>query len=74
MEEEEKEGTEEEEMGEEASSFNPITCNLWDVVPSSCFPASYNLPYFKSKVDKLPLISSHPFSPLSFSFRCWGFA
>ena len=26
------------------SSFIPRTCNLWNVLPSSCFPESYNLP------------------------------
>ena len=39
------------------SSFIPKTCNLWNVLPSSCFPESYNLPSFKSKIDKLDLIS-----------------
>ena len=39
------------------SSFIPGTCNLWNVLPSSCFPESYNLPSFKSKINKLDLIS-----------------
>ena len=34
------------------SSFIPRTSNLWNVLPSSCFPESYNLPSFKSKVNK----------------------
>ena len=38
------------------SSFIPRTCNLWNVLPS-CFPESYNLPSFKSKIYKLDLIS-----------------
>ena len=38
------------------SSFIPRTCNLCDVLPS-CFPESYNLPSFKSKINKLDLIS-----------------
>ena len=38
------------------SSFIPRTCNLWNVLPSSCFPESYNLPSFKSNVNKLDLI------------------
>ena len=38
------------------SSFIPRTCNLWNVLPS-CFPESYNLPSFKSKINKLDLIS-----------------
>ena len=38
------------------SSFIPRTCNLWNVLPSSCFPESYNLPYFKPKINKLDLI------------------
>ena len=39
------------------SSFIPRTCNLWNVLPSSCFPESYNLPSFKSKINKPDLIS-----------------
>ena len=39
------------------SSIIPRTCNLWNVLPSSYFPESYNLPYFKSKISKLYLIS-----------------
>ena len=39
------------------SSFVPRTCNLWNVLPFSCFPESYNLPSFKSKINKLNLIS-----------------
>ena len=39
------------------SSFIPRTCNLWNVLPSSCLPESYNLPFFKSNVNKLDLIS-----------------
>ena len=38
------------------SSFIPRACNLWNVLPS-CFPESYNLPSFKSKINKLDLIS-----------------
>ena len=38
------------------SSFIPRTCNLWNVLPS-CFPESYNLQSFKSKIHKLDLIS-----------------
>ena len=33
------------------SSFIQRTCNLWNVLPSSCFPESYNLPSFKSKTN-----------------------
>ena len=39
------------------SSFIPRTGNLWNVLPSCCFPESYNLPSFKSKINKLDLIS-----------------
>ena len=39
------------------SSIIPRTCNLWNVLPSSYFPESYNLTYFKSKINKLYLIS-----------------
>ena len=39
------------------SSFIPRACNLWKVLPSSCFPEFYNLPSFKSKINKLDLIS-----------------
>ena len=54
------------------SSFIPRTCNLWNALPSSCFPESYNLPSFKSKINKLDLIalSSWPFT-CSF-FPCYG--
>ena len=45
------------------SSFIPRTCKLWNVLPSSCFPESYNLLSFKSKINKLDLI------PLLFAFR-----
>ena len=46
------------------SSFIPRTCHLWNVLPSSCFPESYNLPSFKSKTNKRDLIylSSQPFT------------
>ena len=46
------------------SSFIPRTCDLWNLLPSSCFPESYNLPSFKSKINKLDLISlsSQPFA------------
>ena len=39
------------------SSFIPRTCNLWNVLLSSCYSESYNLPSFKSNVNKLDLIS-----------------
>ena len=38
-------------------SFISGTCSLWNVLPSSCFPESYNLPSCKSKIDRLDLIS-----------------
>ena len=46
------------------SSFIPRTCNLWNVLPSSCFPESYNLPSFKNKINNLDLIPlvSQPFA------------
>ena len=45
------------------SSFIPTKCNLWNVLPS-CFPKSHNLPSFRSKINKLDLISlnSQPFA------------
>ena len=39
------------------SSFIPRTCNLWNFLPSSCFPESYNFPSFKSNINELDLIS-----------------
>ena len=39
------------------SSFIPRTCNLWNVLPSSCFPESHNLPSFKSEINELDLTS-----------------
>ena len=47
------------------SSNTPRTCNLWNVLSSSCFPESYNLPFFKSKINKLDLTS---FSSKLFAF------
>ena len=38
-------------------SLIPRTCNLWNVLLTSSFPESYNLPSFKSKVNKLDLLS-----------------
>ena len=38
------------------SSFILRPCNLWSVLPSY-FPESYSLPSFKSKINKLDLIS-----------------
>ena len=32
-------------------SFIPRACNLWNVLPSSCFPESFNLRSFKSKIN-----------------------
>ena len=56
------------------SSFVPRTWNLWNVLPSSCFPESFNLPSFKSKINKLDLISLCSLSlSLSSFFLCWGF-
>ena len=37
--------------------FNVSCVILWNVLPSSCFPESYNLPSLKSKINKLDLIS-----------------
>ena len=39
------------------SEFIPKTCNLWNLLPSSCFPGCHNLPSFKFKINKLDLIS-----------------
>ena len=39
------------------SPFIQITCNLWNVLPSSSFPESYHLPSFNSKINKIDLIS-----------------
>ena len=48
------------------SSIIPGTCNLRNLLPSSCFPESYNLLSFKSKLNKLDLISFSLF--LAFRF------
>ena len=50
------------------SSFISRTCNLWNVLPSSCLPESYNLPSFKLKINKHDLIFLSPLSHLLFSF------
>ena len=39
------------------SSFIPRTCQLWNTLPSTSFPESYNLSSFKSNINKLDLIS-----------------
>ena len=39
------------------SSFIPRTCKLWNTLPSTSFPESYNLTCFKSNIKKLDLIS-----------------
>ena len=39
------------------SSFIPRTCKLWNTLPSTSFPESYNLSSFKSNINKLDLIS-----------------
>ena len=38
-------------------SFILRTCNVWSVLLSSFFPGCYNLPSFKSKINKLDLMS-----------------
>ena len=48
-------------------SFIPRACNLWNILPSSCFHESYNLPSFKSKINQLDLISPSS-QPFAFSF------
>ena len=53
------------------SSFIPRTCNSWNVLPSSCFPESYKLPSFKSKINKLDLLSLSPLSLSLASFFHW---
>ena len=40
------------------SSFIRRACNLWNVLPSSCFPESYNFLSFKSKIFKLDFSSA----------------
>ena len=53
------------------SSSIPRTCNLWNVLLSSRFPESYNVPY--SNLRSINLISSlYPLSCSSF-FLCGGF-
>ena len=51
------------------SSFIARTGNLWNVLPSSCFPESNNLPSFKSQMSKLALDLNSLFSQLfTFAF------
>ena len=52
------------------SSFIPKTCQLWNTLPSTTFPESYELSCFKSSINKLGLISLSNF-PFSF-FLCQG--
>ena len=39
------------------SSFIPRTSQLWNSLPPTTFPESYNLSSFKSNVNKLDLVS-----------------
>ena len=39
------------------SSFIPSTCQIWNTLPSTSFPQSYNLSCIKSNINKLDLIS-----------------
>ena len=52
------------------SSFIPRTCNLWNVLPSSCFPTCHvsNLRSINFILSLYPLSCS-----LSSFFLCWGF-
>ena len=58
------------------SSFIPRTSQLWNSLPPTTFPESYNLPFFKSNINKLDLISlctstSHIFSVSPLSGLCY---
>ena len=56
------------------SSFIPRTSQLWNSLPPTTFPESYNLLSFKSNVSKLDLVSlSTQPSPFSQFFLCRGF-
>ena len=48
----------------------PRTCNLWNVLSSSSFPESYNLPSFKSKTNKPDFIPFSYFIRSSFVGVC----
>ena len=52
------------------SSFIPRTCKLWNVLPSSTFPESYNMSVVKSNTNKLSLSLSF----LGFCYRLQGFS
>ena len=55
------------------SSFIPRTSQLWNSLPPTTFPESYNLSSFKSNINKLDLISfSTLTSPFSQFFLCRG--
>ena len=56
------------------SSFIPRTSQLWNSLPPTTFPESYNLSSFKSNVNTLDLVSlSTKPSPFSQFFLCRGF-
>ena len=55
------------------SSIIPRTCNLWNMLLSSSFPESYNLPSFEYKINKLDLSPSPHNILLSSFFLFWGF-
>ncbi len=44
-----------------SSSFFPRTSALWNSLPSSCFPDSYNLQSFKSSVNRYFALQSSSF-------------
>ena len=56
------------------SSFIPRTSQLWNSLPPTTFPESYNLSSFKSNINKLDLISlSTSAFPFYQFFLCRGF-
>ena len=55
------------------SSFITRTSQLWNSLPPTTFPESYNLSSFKSNVNKLDLVSLSTYpSPFSQFFLCRG--
>ena len=54
------------------SSLRPRKCNLWSVLSSACSPKSYSLPSFKSKTNKVNVISLSSYLFAFFSLPLLG--
>ena len=63
------------------NSSLPRTCKLWNSLVAECFPLTYDLISFKSRVNRqfilMFFLNNFPFSPCIFLFRltpCLGYS